>query len=259
MLNRSPQRSRREKKSLSLRPLRSSVQKKLDEIKRKLRELANPERAKVSLRYFKTGPGGYGAGDLFLGNTVPDLRKLAGQYRDLNKKDILELLHSPIHEERVLALLILNLQFKSGAEPKRKEIHRLYLNNMKSINSWDLVDCSAPLLIGGYLLKKDTKILDKLAASNNLWERRTAIIATLAFIKQNEYGVTLRIATRLLKDKEDLIHKGSGWMLREVGNRAPEVLEAFLDKHAAIMPRTMLRYAIEKFNEPKRKAYLLKR
>ena len=231
----------------------------LREIKRKLRELADPQRAKVSLRYFKTGPGDYGAGDRFLGNTVPDLRKLARQYRDLQKKEALELLHSPIHEERLLALLILNLQFQSGTELQRKEIHKLYLSNMKWINNWDLVDSSAPLIIGSYLLEKDPKILDQLAASKSLWERRTAIIATLAFIKQNKYDVALRIAARLLKDTEDLIHKGSGWMLREVGNRAPDILEDFLDHHAASMPRTMLRYAIEKFDEPKRKAYLSKR
>ncbi len=230
----------------------------LKEIKRKLRELANPERARVSLRYFKTGPGEYGAGDCFLGNTVPDLRKLARQYRDLPKEEILELLHSPIHEERLLALLILNLQFQTGTESRRKEIHRLYLSNMKWINSWDLVDSSAPLLIGSYLLEKETKILEKLAASKNLWERRTAIIATLAFIKKDRYDMTLQLAARLLKDKEDLIHKGSGWMLREIGNRDPKILEDFLDLHAANMPRTMLRYAIEKFDEPKRKAYLKK-
>ena len=229
------------------------------EIKRRLRELANPERAKVSLSYFKTAPGEYGAGDRFLGNTVPDLRKVARQYRDLRKEEILELLHSPIHEERLLALLILNLQYQSGMEPLRKEIHRLYLNNMKWINNWDLVDSSAPLLIGSYLYDKDTKILDKLAASKDLWERRTAIIATLAFIKKDRYDVTLRIATHLLKDKEDLIHKGSGWMLREIGNRAPKILADFLDQHSANMPRTMLRYAIEKFDESKRKAYLAKR
>lgn len=226
------------------------------EIKRKLRELANPERAKVSLRYFKTGPGQYGAGDRFLGNTVPDLRKVAREYRDLQKKDIVELLQSPIHEERLLALLILNLQFQCGTELQRKKIHRMYLNNMKWINNWDLVDCSAPLLIGTYLLDKDPKILNNLAASKNLWERRTAIIATQAFIKQNKYDLTLRIAARLLNDKEDLIHKGTGWMLREIGNRAPKILEEFLDQHAANMPRTMLRYAIEKFDESKRKVYL---
>jgi 3-methyladenine DNA glycosylase AlkD len=228
----------------------------LTEIKRKLRDLANPERAKVSLRYFKTGPGEYGAGDRFLGNTVPDLRKVAKQYQDLAQDQILQLLHSPIHEERVLALLILNLQFARGTEVQRKNIHRLYLSNIKWINNWDLVDCSAPLLVGNYLLDKNPKILDRLAASENLWERRTAILATMAFIKQNKYDLTLEIAAKLMKDREDLIHKAAGWMLREVGNRAPAVLENFLDQHASNMPRTMLRYAIEKFDEPKRQAYL---
>ena len=231
----------------------------LAEIKRKLRQLANPERAKVSLRYFKTGPGQYGEGDRFLGNTVPDLRKVAREYRDLERKEILELLHSPIHEERLLALLILNLQFQRGTERQRTEIHRLYLTNMEWINNWDLVDSSAPLLIGSYLLDKDPKILHRLAASKNLWERRTAILATQAFIKQNQYDLTLRIANTLMKDREDLIHKATGWMLREIGNRAPEILEKFLEQHAANMPRTMLRYAIEKFDESKRKSYLHKR
>ena len=230
----------------------------LNEIKARLRELANPERAKVSLRYFKTGPGQYGEGDRFIGNSVPDLRKLSKQYRDLPIDPTLELLRSPVHEERVLALLILNLQFQKAEETVRRKIHRIYLKNHRWINNWDLVDCSAPILIGEYLIGKDTSLLDRLASSKFLWERRTAMIATFAFIKRNQQDPTLRIALALINDKEDLIHKASGWMLREMGKRAPRLLEAFLDKHAGKMPRTMLRYAIEKLPDRKRQHYLKK-
>jgi 3-methyladenine DNA glycosylase AlkD len=225
----------------------------LREVRKRLRELANPERAKMSLRYFKTLPG-----DRFLGNTVPDLRKLSKQYRQLPFQQILELLHSSIHEERVLALLILNLRFSHGSEAERKKIHNLYLRSSRWINNWDLVDCSAPLLIGEYLLNKDPSILDTLARSRNLWKRRTAMVATLAFIRKNRLDVPLKIATALLRDPEDLIHKATGWMLREVGKKSPLSLEDFLAKHASQMSRTTLRYAIERFPEYRRKEYLTK-
>lgn len=221
-----------------------------------MRELANPARAQVSLRYFKTAPGEYGAGDQFIGNTVPDLRKIAKQYRDLPVSFVLRLLHSPIHEERVLALLILNSQFQRGSESQRKKIHNVYLKNMKWINNWDLVDCSAPLLIGEHLIDKATTLLDRLALDKNLWKRRTAIIATLAFIKRNRLEITFRIAEALIQDREDLIHKATGWMLREAGKRDSKSLERFLKRNASRMPRTMLRYAIERFSEPKRQRYL---
>lgn len=228
----------------------------LDQVRRQMRELANPARAQVSLRYFKTAPGEYGAGDQFIGNTVPDLRKIAKQYRDLPVSFVLRLLHSPIHEERVLALLILNSQFQRGSESQRKKIHNVYLKNMKWINNWDLVDCSAPLLIGEHLIDKATTLLDRLALDKNLWKRRTAIIATLAFIKRNRLEITFRIAEALIQDREDLIHKATGWMLREAGKRDSKSLERFLKRNASRMPRTMLRYAIERFSEPKRQRYL---
>jgi 3-methyladenine DNA glycosylase AlkD len=231
----------------------------VSQIKKRLRQLANPERAIVSLRYFKTGPGQYGAGDKFLGNTVPDLRKISKEFSELPANDVLELLHSEIHEERVLALLILNLQFQRGTEVERKTIHRLFLNNLEWVNNWDLVDCSAPLLIGEYLLQSESKLLDRLAASTNLWERRMAIVSTLAFIKRNRSDATIRIARVLINDKEDLIHKATGWMLREMGKRNLDVLKQFLDANALKMPRTMLRYAIEKFPEPEREHYLHRR
>jgi 3-methyladenine DNA glycosylase AlkD len=228
-------------------------------IRKHLRKLANPERARVSQRFFKTGPGEYGSGDKFIGNTVPDLRKLSKEYSDLPAKDLLEFLHSEIHEERVLALLILNEQFQGGTEAERKRIHRLFLKNIRWINNWDLVDCSAPLLVGEYLLDKESTILDELASSRNLWERRIAIVSTLTFIKRNRHEETVRIARLLLSDKEDLIHKATGWMLRELGKRNPEVLKLFLDQNALRMPRTMLRYAIERFPEAERQSYLTRR
>jgi 3-methyladenine DNA glycosylase AlkD len=228
----------------------------LDQVRRQMRELANPARAQVSLRYFKTAPGEYGAGDQFIGNTVPDLRKIAKQYRDLPVSLVLRLLHSPIHEERVLALLILNSQFQRGSESQQRQIHHIYLKNMKWINNWDLVDCSAPLLIGEHLIDKETTLLDQLALDRNLWKRRTAIVATLAFIKRNRLDITFRIAEALIPDREDLIHKATGWMLREAGKRDSKSLERFLKRNASRMPRTMLRYAVERFSESKRLRYL---
>jgi 3-methyladenine DNA glycosylase AlkD len=231
----------------------------VNRIRKRLKALANPQRARVSAKYFKTGPGEYGEGDKFIGNTVPDLRKLAKEYRELPSPDLLELLHSEIHEERVLALLILNEQFQRGTDADRNKIHRLFLKNVRWINNWDLVDCSAPLIVGEYLLDKDSTLLDKLASSKNLWERRIAIVATLAFIKQKRHEATVRIARLLLDDREDLIHKATGWMLRELGKKNPDVLKRFLNQHAFKMPRTMLRYAIEKFPEAERQSYLRRR
>ena len=228
----------------------------LKEIKKRLRSLANPERAKVSLRYFKTGPGEYGEGDLFLGNTVPDLRKVAREFRDLSRDQTLQLLQSKYHEERVLALMILNLQFIRGTSAEKQSIHRLYLKNIRWINNWDLVDCSAPVLVGQYVKNNESTLLRKLARSKNLWERRIAIVATYPFIKQKQFGLPLQISTMLIHDKEDLIHKATGWMLREIGKKDKPILEGFLQKHAGTMPRTMLRYAIEKFDEKRRNYYL---
>jgi 3-methyladenine DNA glycosylase AlkD len=226
------------------------------EVKQVLKRLGNPERAKFSLRYFKTGAGQYGEGDKFLGISAPNLRKTARLYQDLETDEILKLLHSSLHEERVLALLIWNHQFQKGSPADRQKIHRLYLKNSAWINNWDLVDCSAEIVIGKYLLDKNTRILEKLAASKSLWQRRIAMISTFAFIREKRFDLPLRIARRLIHDTEDLIHKASGWMLREIGKRDSTVLEQFLAEHATKMPRTMLRYSIEKFPEIKRKKYL---
>lgn len=217
---------------------------------------ANEALASVSRRYFKTGPGDYGEGDQFLGLAVPTCRTLAKQFADLSLTDTTELLQSPLHEERLIALFILVRQFEHGTEEDRKTIFDLYLANSRSINNWDLVDSSAPQIVGGYLFSRDRAVLRQLADSTNLWERRIAILASYFFIKQNDFSDTLKIAAQLLTDSHDLIHKAVGWMLREVGNRSLAPLESFLEQYAPRMPRTMLRYAIEKLPTARRRHYL---
>lgn len=224
-------------------------------ILQELRALANPEKAEFLKRYFKTGPGEYADGDLFLGLMVPQTRAVAKKHRDLSLDDLQKLFESSYHEERLAALFILVDQFARTDESLRKKIFKFYLRNIRHINNWDLVDTSAAEIVGGYLDDKPKSILAKLARSKNLWERRISIIATYWFIKRGEYGETLKIAELLLSDKHDLIHKAVGWMLREVGNRSLETEEVFLRSHYKQMPRTMLRYAIEKFPEKKRKKY----
>jgi 3-methyladenine DNA glycosylase AlkD len=226
------------------------------EIRGRVRELSNAERAEVLQRFFKTAPGQYGEGDIFLGLTVPQMRALAREYRALSNAEIVDLLQSAFHDERAIALFILVQAFAKAAEANRKQIYELYLQQTKFINSWDLVDCSAAQIVGGFLLNKSRKPLHSLAKSPSLWERRIAIIATFHFIRQNEFTETLKIARLLLADKEDLIHKAVGWMLREVGKRNLDVEEEFLIEHYEKMPRTMLRYAIEKFPEARRQMYL---
>jgi 3-methyladenine DNA glycosylase AlkD len=228
----------------------------VNEIKTRLRKLGNKERAEVSRRYFKTGPGEYGEGDIFLGIPVPELRKLAKTYRQLTLKDTTKLLQSPIHEERLLALLILIHAFSAGNESTKEEIFDLYLNNTRYINNWDLVDASAQYIVGAYLVHKNKKVLYRLAKSEDLWERRIAIMSTFHFIRQDVYSETLKIAEILIADREDLIHKAVGWMLREVGKRNLQFEEQFLKLHYKKMPRTMLRYAIEKFPQLRRRQYL---
>jgi 3-methyladenine DNA glycosylase AlkD len=225
-------------------------------IQRKLKQLESKEKAKVSQRYFKTGPGEYGEDDVFIGVRVPDLRKLAKEYQSITIKEIKQLLKSAIHEERQLALLMLVNKYSKGNETVKKGIYELYLQYTQFINNWDLVDVSAHHIIGAFLLDKSKEPLFSLAKSRNLWERRIAIVSTFHFIKHNKYTATLKIAKILLADKEDLIHKAVGWMLREVGKRHRLNLEMFLKKHYKKMPRTMLRYAIEKFPESKRQRYL---
>ena len=222
-----------------------------------LKKLANPQKAIGVARFFKTGKGEYGEGDIFLGITVPQIRIVAKQCKDLSLKEIQKLLQSKIHEERLLALIILVNQFKKADEDKQKQIFDLYLSNTKYINNWDLVDVSAEYIIGGYLINRSKTILKTLAQSKLLWERRIAIMATFQFIKQKQHEHTFIIAKILLKDEHDLIHKAVGWMLREVGKRISESIEeTFLQQHHQQMPRTMLRYAIERFKEKKRKKYL---
>jgi 3-methyladenine DNA glycosylase AlkD len=228
------------------------------EARRRLKALANPEIAVHSAGFFKTGPGQYGEGDKFIGVRVPELRKLARDCKQLPLAEVETLLHSPIHEQRLLALLILGLTFANSDEAGRKSIYDLYLRNTQFVNNWDLVDSSAPYLVGAYLIDKDRKPLVALARSENLWQRRIAIVATQHFIRQDDFTDTLKISRLLLADREDLIHKATGWMLREVGKRDTPTLEAFLGVHAAIMPRTMLRYAIERFS-PERKQYFMSR
>lgn len=234
---------------------------KLTDLRKDLRKLERPKSAKVLCRYFKTGPGDYGEGDEFLGLKTDETRSVAKKYLDLSLADLKELLASKIHEERSVAVMILTRQFDKADLVEKKRLHQFYLENLGGINNWDLVDGTAPALIGEYLdLTHSPKdILYRFAKSKNLWERRIAILATLHFIGKGEFTDTLKIAEMLLGDEEDLMHKAVGWMLREVGKRDLPTLENFLKKHATKMPRTALRYAIEKFPETKRKMYLSKR
>jgi len=225
----------------------------INHLRTDLIKLADPVRAKHSLRFFRTGPGEYGEGDKFLGLTVPECRSLVRKYKDLSLSDTTELLHSQYHEERLIALLILVHNYPKNPQ----KIYDLYLKSTKYINNWDLVDLSSSNIVGKYLLDKPIDILFKLAKSKSLWERRIAILATFAFIYQGNPKPTLQISETLLHDKEDLIHKAVGWMLREVGKRCGQkTLIYFLDKHYKTMPRTMLRYSIERFPEPLRVKYL---
>ena len=227
----------------------------LSQLKSELEQLSNPSKAKIQSSFFKTSKGQYSEGDIFLGVTVPETRKIANKYLNLQLTEIQQLLSSKIHDHRLIALLILVENYK---KTKDKNIPQFYLQNLKQVNNWDLVDLSADKILGQYLLDKDKSILYKLAQSNNLWERRVAIISTFQFIKNNKFEDTLKISEILLNDKHDLIHKAVGWMLRELGKRNQELEEQFLKKHYQKMPRTMLRYAIEKFDEEKRKQYLSK-
>lgn len=229
---------------------------KVQEITKRLLALGNKERAAVSQRFFKTGPGEYGEGDIFLGIKVPVLRKIAKEYLDLSLKDVNTILKSKFHEERLLSLFIMVGQFSRGDRKKKKSIYELYLKNTGFINNWDLVDSSAHHIVGPYLLTKSKAPLYKMARSDLLWERRIAIMSTFHYIKNDKFNDTLKIAGRLLSDEEDLIHKAVGWMLREIGKRHLPSEETFLKKHYQKMPRTMLRYAIEKFPESKRQRYL---
>ncbi|MBI2575488.1 DNA alkylation repair protein [Candidatus Woesearchaeota archaeon] len=228
----------------------------LSGLKKELHKLGNPEKARILSKFFKTGKGEYGEGDVFLGITVPCQRKIAGKYAWLPLTGLQELLLSKIHEFRLTALLILVIKYGKADAEGKKEIFRFYLKNTAKVNNWDLVDLSADRILGSYLLNKDKSILYRLAKSGNLWERRIAIISTFQFIKHGEFEDSLKIAELLLADRHDLIHKAVGWMLREIGKRDLAAEERFLERHCRQMPRTMLRYAVERLGESKRKAYI---
>jgi 3-methyladenine DNA glycosylase AlkD len=225
-------------------------------LREEIKLASNPEKAKFLQRFFKTGKGEYAEGDVFLGIVVPVQRQIAKKYTELLFEDLEKLITSKYHEERLIALLILVERFKKAKEDEKEKIVKFYLDNRKGINNWDLVDLSAPKILGEYLFDKDRKILFRFAKSNDLWEKRIAVLSTFTFIKNNDFNDTLKIFEILLNDKHDLIHKAVGWMLREIGKIDLKTEENFLRKHYKAMPRTMLRYAIEKFPEKKRKAYL---
>jgi 3-methyladenine DNA glycosylase AlkD len=224
--------------------------------RRRLRELADPDVARTAQRFFKTGPGEYSAGDEFIGVRVPVIRRLGRELRGMSIDEITALLHDRWHEARLLALVLLVDTFTRAPANERASIADLYLRNTRWINNWDLVDSSAPSILGAHLLTRSRTVLDRLARSKNLWERRIAIVATQHLIRADKFDDTLRIAELLMYDSHDLIHKAVGWMLREVGDRDRKRLESFLTKHAHEMPRTMLRYAIEKLSSDDRRRFM---
>ena len=235
----------------------------LKEIIIELKKQENKKDKKILERFFKTGEGEYGEGDVFLGIRVPKQRKIAKKYLDLTKKEIEKLLNSKYHEFRMTGLIILIEKYQKGNEKTKKQIVKTYKNNFKNINNWDLVDVSAPKIFGDYLLKQENKktinkILTEMSTSKNMWERRIAIISTLTFIKNNQFKQTIKLSKKYLKDKEDLMHKATGWMLREIGKKEKTVLINFLEENHQIMPRTMLRYSLEKLTEKEKEKYMKK-
>lgn len=228
----------------------------INQLKKQIKELADPDQAAQLQRFFKTGPGGYGEGDRFLGLRMPQLRKLVKGHLEMPLMDVEKLLRSHIHEHRMAALLMLTYRYPKADMDGQVEIYRFYLDNTAWINNWDLVDVTVPHIVGAHLMTRSRKVLYQLAKSKNLWERRISIVATAYFIRQDQFEDTLNIAALLLDDDHDLIHKAVGWMLREVGKRDEKVMEDFLLPRYQSMPRTMLRYAIEKLPEPRRRAYL---
>ena len=219
--------------------------------------MANPRDAEFLQRFFKTGPGEYGEGDRFLGIRVPAVRKLLREYCNADVSDAAALLTSPWHEERLFALFLLRREYERSDETTKRKIYALYLRNARFINNWDLVDASAPYIVGAHLHERSRASLYRLLRSRSLWKRRIAVLATFYFIARGEAREALAIAAALLGDREDLLHKATGWMLREVGKRCGvQTLHAFLDRHASAMPRTMLRYAIERLPATTRKLYM---
>lgn len=240
--------------------LRYNIFVTITDLLEELKDLRNPDKAKAFARFFKSGPGQYGEGDQFLGIMVPTAHKLVSKYYlQIDLKDIDKLISSPYHEVRLVALLMLVKKYeKTKLDTEKKKLYDFYLDHRQFINNWDLVDLSTPRLMGDYLLTHPRDILYRLASSDNLWERRISIMATFAFIRAKEYEDTLRLSKILLNDQHDLIHKAVGWMLREMGKKDKAVLTSYLDDYATLMPRTMLRYAIEKLPETERQYYLKK-
>ncbi len=228
------------------------------DVQKELKSMADPDKAAILQRFFKTGPSQYGEGDIFIGVMVPQSRQVAQKFSQLPLGEVRTLLYSRIHEERLVALLILALRYSSavGSREEKEEIVRFYLDNINQVNNWDLVDLSAPNILGPHIVDRNRRrLLHRLAGSENVWERRIAILATYHFIRNGDFSDTLKIAEMLLHDRHDLIHKAAGWMLREVGKRDAAAEEAFLEKYWSVMPRTMLRYAIERMPESKRRRY----
>ena len=230
----------------------------LTQLKKELKEYSHPDKAKVYARFFKTGKGQYGEGDVFLGLTVPEQRILAKKYVGLPLADVKELLYSKYHEHRLTGLFILVYKFEKSDNSEREKIIDFYIKHRHRGNNWDLIDCIADKLLGKHLMDKDKSILYNLAKSESLWDRRIAIITTFEFIKNKKFDDTIKVSEILLNDKHDLIQKAVGWMLREMGKRDEKPLIKFLDKYYKIMPRTTLRYAIKRLDDNKRKYYLKK-
>ncbi len=226
------------------------------DIKKELQKHARPDKAKILQRFFKTGKGQYGEGDKFIGVTMPEQRAIAKKFTQLSLTEIQALLNSKVHEHRMTGLIVLVNKYKQSKD--KKKYYDFYLKNTNRINNWDLVDVTSPHVVGHYLFDKDRSILYQLARSKDLWEKRISIISTFYFIREEDFNDSLKIAEILLKDKHDLIHKAVGWMLREIGKKDQAVEERFLIKHYKHMPRTMLRYAIERFDEKKRMFYMKK-
>ncbi|MBR9690630.1 DNA alkylation repair protein [Candidatus Woesearchaeota archaeon] len=227
-------------------------------VQEELQKQSSKEKAQILQRFFKTGKGQYGEGDIFIGVTVPEQRKTAKKYVNISFDEIQKLLDSKIHEHRLTGLLILTYKYEKANDKQKKEIYDFYMKNTKAINNWNLVDVTTPKIVGAYLFDKKRDVLYKLVKSKNLWERRISILATHYFIRNNQFEDTIKLSELLLKDTHDLIRKAVGWMLREVGKRDKKTLTKFLDKHSKQMPRTMLRYSIERFEDKERKKYMEK-
>jgi len=218
--------------------------------------LRNDEKGSFFQRFFKTGKGEYAEGDIFWGISVPEQREVAKHFKSISLEELSSVLKSEVHEHRLTASIILVNQFRKGNAEKKEEIFKFYIQHIEHINNWDLVDGTAPTIVGEYLFQKNRELLFQLASDSNLWKQRIAVLATMYFIKKNDFEITFELSKLLLNHPHDLMHKAIGWMLREIGKKNYEVEFEFLAQHYKNMPRTMLRYAIEKFDEPIRQQFL---